>query len=116
MARLALEHRPHSKAGRVIVLRARDKTARALARGAPSRDTKSIYLDDATRDRLGLSSGESVDFTIEKGGFWDEFVWGWQATNAVTRVGTRLGVLSVVLGFLGLVLGGIALWVTLASA
>lgn len=113
MARVAFEHRRHSKAGRVIVLKANGKTARALARGARGRDQNTISLDDATRDRLSVSSGEKIDFTIERARIWDEFMWGWEATNAVTRVGTRLGVLSVSLGLLGLVLGGVALAVTL---
>ena len=108
MARLALEHRPHSKAGKVIVLQAGTRTARALARGAPGRDVSSIFLDDATRDRLGVSSGDQVDFLIRKARFWDEVIWGWQATNAVTRVGTRLAMLSVALGILGLFLGVIS--------
>lgn len=116
MARVELRHRLGSKAGKVIVLEARGKKARALARGAPGRDAASIYLDDATRDRLGLSSGEDVDFTITPGGFFDEFVWGWGATNAVTRVGTRLAVLSIALGVLGFILGTVALAVTFALA
>jgi hypothetical protein len=113
MARVALEHRPHTKAGKVIVIRAGGKTARALARGSPSGDSTSIYLDDATRDRLGVSSGDEVHFDIGPAGLWDEFLWGWQATNAVTRVGARLGVTSVALGFVGVILGAAALWVTL---
>jgi len=112
MARLELRHRPGSKAGRVIVLAAQGRRARALARGAPGRDPDSIYLDDATRYRLGLSSGEQVEFEITPGGFWDELMWGWQSTNAVTRIGTRLAVLSVALGVLGLILGIVALLVT----
>jgi hypothetical protein len=115
MARVAFEHRPHSKAGKVIVLKARGMTARALARGAPGREPDSIYLDDATRDRLGLSVGEQVDFTISPGRFWDEFRWGFSATNAVHRVATRLGLISVGLGLLGLLLGLVALWLTLSG-
>jgi hypothetical protein len=115
MARLALEHRPHAKAGKVIVLKVGGRTARALARGAPGRDATSIYLDDATRDRLEVSAGQQVDLEIERGRFWDEFLWGWHATNAVTRVAARLGIVSVGLGLLGLVLGAWALWLTLAA-
>jgi threonine dehydrogenase-like Zn-dependent dehydrogenase len=105
MARLVFEHRPHSKAGKVIVLKANNRKARAIARGAPGRDANGIYLDDVIRDRLALRSGDEVDFTIERAGLWDEFVWGWQATNAVTRVGSRLGIIGLALGIAGLLLG-----------
>ena len=115
MARVDLEHRQHSKAGKVIVIKAHGKTAWALARGAPGRDSTSIFLDDATRDRLDLSAGDLVDFTITKAAFWDEFLWAWFATNASVRVAARLGVLSVILGFVGLALGAVALRVTLSG-
>jgi hypothetical protein len=68
-------------------------------------------LDDATRDRLDVSSGQQVEFLIQKGRFWDEFIWGWQATNAVMRVGTRLGVISLILGIIGLALGLWSIWI-----
>lgn len=110
MARLAYKHRPHSKAGKIIVLKVGQKTARAMARGAPGADPNSIYLDDALRERLGVSSGERTEFTIDAGSLWDEFVWGWQATNPVTRVGSRLGICGLGLGLAALVLGFIALF------
>jgi hypothetical protein len=109
MARLALEHRPQSKAGHIIVLKAGKRTVRVLARGTPGRDTTSIYFDDAVRERLGVSSGQKVDFIIRPGGFWDEFLWGWQATNPVIRVGARLGILGLLLGIAGLILGAVAI-------
>jgi len=102
MARVAYEHRPHSKTGRIIVLKVGNKVARVMARGAPGRDQKSIYIDDATRERLGLSTGREANFTILPARFWDEFVWAWQATNPVTRVAGRLGIIALGLGAVGI--------------
>ena len=107
MARVAYEHRRHSKAGKIIVLKVSDRVARVMARGAPGRDQSSIYLDDATRERLGVSSGQKADFTIKRARFWDEFVWAWQATNPVTRVAGRLGIIALALGAVGVVVAAL---------
>ena len=115
MARVALEHRPGSKAGKVIVIDSGGKRIRVLARGAPNNDRTAIYFDQASREQLGVSLRREVDFAIRAGRFWDEFLWAWNATNAMPRVAARLGIISVILGCLGLMLGGWALWLTLAG-
>ena len=105
MARVHLDHRPGSNAGRVIVLKVGSKRVRALARGAPANSRGTIHLDQAMRDKLDVALNTEVDFTITRGRFWDEFLWAWQATNAMPRVAARLGTISVMLGMLGLFLG-----------
>jgi hypothetical protein len=110
MARVHLDHRPGTKAGRVIVISSGNKRIRALARGAPANSRNTIHLDQAMRDKLGVPLNKEVDFDIEGGRFWDEFLWAWNATNAMPRVAARLGVISVLLGAVGLILG-IASWV-----
>lgn len=112
MARVSHEHRGGCRTGKVIVISANRKKARAVARGAKEFDRSGIYLDEATRDRLGVRQGEEVEFTICPGGWVDEFLWAWHATNAMPRVGARLGILSVVLGAGGLILGGLSVVLT----
>ena len=108
MARVSHEHRNGCRTGKIIVISANGKTARAVARGAERSDRNGIYLDEATRDRLGVSQGQEVEFTIREGGWFDEFLWAWHATNAMPRVGARLGVVSVLLGLAGLLLGALS--------
>lgn len=105
IARVSHEHRNGCKTGKVIVISTDGKTARAVARGAEAFDRNGIYLDEATRERLGVRQNREYDFTIRPGGWIDEFLWAWHASNAMPRVGARLGILSVGLGGLGLILG-----------
>lgn len=109
MARVHQSHRPGTKAGDVIVIWACGRHVQALARGAPANNRTSIYLDMATRDRLGIKLSQEVDFTIGKADFLDEILWAWTATDAMPRIAARLGVLSIVLGIVGLILGIISL-------
>ena len=109
MVRIHQSHRPGTRAGDVIVVWARGRHVRALARGAPANNKTAIYLDMSTRGRLGVRLGEEVEFDITEADFMDEMLWALSATDAMPRIAARLGVLSFVLGLLGLVLGLISL-------
>ncbi len=93
------------RSGRVVVLRANGKTARVVARGPAGVSKDEISLSSEIRDRLNLSSGQKATFTIAKANWIDDFLWAWDATDAMPRVAARLGVISVILGLTGLILG-----------
>lgn len=109
MVRVHLSHRPNSKAGSVIKVRANGQTTRAIARGAPGNSREEIFLDLATRQKLGLSLNQAADIKILAASTFDELIWAWNATNAMPRIASRLAVLSIVLGVVGLLLGLISL-------
>jgi hypothetical protein len=109
MARVHLSNRPGTHAGDVIVIEANGKKLRAIARGAPGNNRRTIHLDLAARERLGVNLNDDVEFKIRRGRWWHEVAWAWHATNAMPRIAIRLAVLSVILGAGGLVLGLISL-------
>ena len=112
MARVHLDHRPFAKAGKIVVIKCGDKTAYVVARGSSGNVKGKISLDSATREKLGVKPNQKVELTIEETGFVGQFLWAWNATDAMPRVGARLGAISVLLGLLGLILGGVSLIVT----
>lgn len=113
-ARVDLSHRPFCRAGGVIVIRAGDAKVRVVARGLAGGMTKEyISLASAVRSKLKVKPGQTYDFVFEQAGWRDGLYWAWHATDAMPRIAARLGVVSVVLGFIGAVLGGWSLYLTL---
>jgi hypothetical protein len=117
MARFHNKHRTFGgvllRAGRVVVLKVENRKTRVVARGPACVKDGEISLDSATRERLGVETGTTALFQIQKANLIDEFLWAWNATDAMPRVGARLGAISVILGFLGVALGALSLFITL---
>lgn len=110
LARLHGDQRPGIPSGRVMILRVGGHKVRAMARARlEDQDRDEIALDDRLRDRLGVDLGQRYDFVIQEGGFHDEILWAWEASDATTRVTAQLAIISVVLGFVGLLLGLLSL-------
>ncbi len=80
----------------------------AVARGTAEEGV--ISMDEAIRDRLRVSLGDTIDPLFAPAGIWGEQIWGWRASHPVTRAAARLGIISLVLGVVGLVLGIISLF------
>lgn len=93
------------RAGRVVVLKVNGKTARVVARGPAGVEKDEISLSSEIRDRLDVTTGKQVNFTIAKANWIDDFLWAWSATDAMPRIAARLGVISVFLGLMGLIFG-----------
>jgi len=109
MVRVHLDHRPNIKAGQLAVVCVGKKTKRAVVRGSKANQRGVISMDLATRERLGLSAGATADFRFKKANLLDDWIWMWNATNASARAAARLGLISLILGFIGLVLGAVPL-------
>ncbi len=88
----------------------------AILRGKADSNQPYIWLDERTRNRLGLNLGDECDFEFEKVGITGEVCWACTASDLAYRVAGRLAVLSILLGLLGLALGILSLWLTLRSA
>jgi hypothetical protein len=71
--------------------------------------TAAIYIDEKTRNALGVAVHDTKEFTFRPVGWLGVLKWVWQASDPAYRVGARLGVVGVILGLVGLILGVISL-------
>lgn len=71
-----------------------------------------IDMDERLRNVLCLVEGDEVEVSLKTVGHRGQFWWAWNASDPAYRVAARLSLLSVVLGFIGLLLGGISLYVS----
>ena len=76
-----------------------------ILRGLADSSEPVIRLDERQRNLLGLSQGDEVLFRFEKAGWWGELRWACNASEPAYRLASRLGVVSALLGLLGLLLG-----------
>lgn len=91
--------------GAICKISTSDKTAHCIVRGAQNSSLPEIFIDERSRNLLGISQGDDVDFEIKTVGFWGQFWWAWNASDPAYRIAARLSLLSVVLGLIGLLLG-----------
>ena len=101
--------------GSVCKISAGSASTYALLRGCQVTDQPVILLDERTRNELGLSCGQSVDFVIKPAGLSGQFRWAWSASDPAYRIGARMAVISVALGFTGLVLGVVSILLSVKS-
>lgn len=76
---------------------------------------RAIWIDERTRNRLDLKVGEEADFEFQRVGLLGQFLWAWNASDPAYRVAARMALLSVILGAIGFVLGGLSLCVSLGA-
>lgn len=109
VVRVHLNHRPFAKAGAVVIVEHAGKKIRLAARGAPKNDKTCVWLDLRSREKLGLQPNTQAAISFSKASLRDEFIWAWSATDPMPRAAARLGLLSVGLGFVGVLLGGLSI-------
>jgi hypothetical protein len=110
VVRVHISHRRFANAGAVIRISCNGKSAYAVARGPKGVGSTGIAMDMAIRDRLDVKPGQDRNFVFEKAGVWGQLCWAWRATDAMPRIAARLGVLSVMLGLIGLGMGALSLF------
>lgn len=98
--------------GKVCKLTANGRTCRAIVRGLGDCPDPVITIDEKLRGSLGVDLGASVEVELKPEGFVGQWCWAWSASDPSYQIAGRLGVLSVVLGAVGLCLGIISLVVT----
>lgn len=108
--RVHQSHRPFSRAGQIILVKHGGKKLLGVARGARRSDPSTIQLDQRSRDKLGIRSGENAKLSFESAGWIREFWWAWRATDAMPRIQARLGVIALALGLFGALLAGWSIW------
>lgn len=77
-------------------------------RGQQGHVNPSIHMDEMTRRALGLDVGSQADFEFRQVWWLGQFLWAWHATDPAYRIAARLGLLSVLLGLVGLFTGVIS--------
>lgn len=91
--------------GAVCKISTSGKSTYCIARGKPNSLEPVIFIDERTRNLLGVRLGEDVDLSIKRVKFPGQFLWTWNASDPAYRIAARLSLLSVFLGFIGLLLG-----------
>jgi hypothetical protein len=94
--------------GTICRIRTGDKSKWVVARGL-SKKRGVIQMDRNVRDDLGVETGDHCDFTLERLR-WVQSLWfPWKASDPMYRIPAQLGLISLILGAIGLGLGVISL-------
>jgi hypothetical protein len=81
-------------------IRGTPKKSVVTLRGFQRSSAPEIRMDERTRLRLGVDSGESYDFEFKHAGMWGQLKWAWRASETGYQVASRLAVIGLVLGIL----------------
>lgn len=84
-------------------------TAFGILRGLGDSSKQEVHIDERLRNLLGLRLDDEAEFRFEPVGAWGQFLWAWNASDPAYRVAARMSLLSVALGFSGLLLGLLSL-------
>jgi len=98
--------------GSVSKLSISGKSAYILLRGKEDEAEVAIWLDERTRNRLGINVGQEAEFEFHPVGLWGQTCWAWNASDPSYFVVARLAVLSVVLAVIGLALGVLSVFLS----
>jgi hypothetical protein len=75
----------------------------AVLRGYQKSINAEIYMDERTRNRLGVKAGESYEFRFKRARLWGQLIWAWKASETGYRVASRLAVIGLILGLLAFI-------------
>lgn len=117
IARVPEVHRKDRKGkmieeGNVCRLTCEGRSTYVLLRGKGDEAEGAIWLDERTRNRLGITAGSQRGFEFCPAGIWGQTCWAWSASDPSYRVSARLAVLSLALGVAGLLLGLLSIWLS----
>ena len=106
MVRVHQSHRPEVPAGRILWMKHGRRRRLLAARGSHHNTVGQAAIDLKTRRELRIPRyGEVVEITFEKANWAWSVVWACTASNPIARIAAWLGVVSVMLGLLGVALG-----------
>lgn len=118
LARIPESHRTDHKGraieeGRICKVTAGGRSVLLSLRGQQDHSNPTIHVDEKTRKVLGLTVGREAEFRFREVSWLGQFLWAWRATDPAYKIAARLGLLSVVLGVIGLALGVGSIWFSL---
>jgi hypothetical protein len=112
IARIPEQNRGGIGEGSVCKISANGRTKHLIVRGLEEPLSGGIMLDEITRKAMGnLQEGLSYDFAIKEAGIWGHIKWACTVSDRESRISAWIGIISLALGLLGAVLGGISLWI-----
>ncbi len=77
------------------------------------RDGADIGIDNRTRRILGIEPDQSYEFELQRAGFWGRVGWALQSGDVTHRFSSWIALISLFLGFLGLVLGALSVYLSI---
>ena len=114
IARIPERDRGGIAEGSVCAISVNGHTKHLIVRGLEETLPGGIMLDEITRKAMGnLQEGISYDFAIQDAGIWGHLKWACTVADRESRISAWIGIISLLLGLLGAVLGGIGLWIAL---
>lgn len=101
----------HIKLGSIVRVRANDGPWHLFAIfGTVEENKGSIALDHYSRDVMKVRLSQTYEFTIENAGWTDKLVWAARSPDPAARIAAWIGILSGIIGVLGLVLAVVGLY------
>ncbi len=94
-------------------MKANGRSVLLSCRGCNNEKDAVIFLDGTTRTRLGIREGQTDTFEFLQVWWLGQFLWAWRASDPIYRIAARIGLISLVFSFIGLLLGVIGLIVAL---
>lgn len=113
MVRIPRDHRSGIENGAVVRINHNGKRVFAIARGLQGRNNDPvIVMDEFVRRKLGVGAGSKIESNnIRAANRWEKLTWYLEATNPavhvpawVAAISLGLGVLSVLLGVVGVII------------
>jgi hypothetical protein len=98
-----------------IKVRKTNRCVFVILRGKEGCQDAAIWMDERTRNRLGLSHGEEVPLEMRPVNLYGQWRWAWSSSDPAYRVSARLALLSVLLGAVGVILGLVGVWLSCRS-
>ncbi|OHD56818.1 MAG: hypothetical protein A2014_08410 [Spirochaetes bacterium GWF1_49_6] len=97
------------KARKIVKLKCNNKECFCISAGLVPKEGNVIKIDEVLRDKLNIKTGKEYKFELKPCGLLGEFLWALNASNPSYRISSWLGIISIILGFIGLSLGIISL-------
>lgn len=95
-------HRGGIREGRIVRISVNGNRALLEVRGLVGERRAVIRLAERDRNKLTLTFKSSYSFVIWEVGWPGQPQWAWYASDSASRIAARLGLLGLILGFLGL--------------
>jgi hypothetical protein len=112
--RLGLNDRGDLREGSVCSVSVNGRSAQLIVRGSEEALAGGIMFDEYTRRKLGsLQEGMTYEFTIRESGVLQQVWWACNVADRGARISAWIGIISIGLGVLGAILGGVGLYISM---
>jgi hypothetical protein len=99
--------------GRICKVTIAGRSRLLSLRGRLHENEALIFMDASARDDLKLEVGSEYEVALREAWWFGQFLWAWRASDPLYRVAARLGLISVALGFAGILLGALSVYISI---